>query len=59
MPHDEYRAIADLYDHVVPYRTRTDIEFTSMPHANRAALFWNSDAARVVSCCPRRALESR
>ena len=27
MPHDEYRAIADLYDHVVPYRTRTDIEF--------------------------------
>lgn len=27
MAHDEYRAIADLYDHVVPYRTRTDIEF--------------------------------
>jgi len=24
---DEYASIADLYDHVVPYRTRTDIDF--------------------------------
>src|SRR5215471_1368923 len=27
MPHDEYAAIADLYDHVGPYRALTDIGF--------------------------------
>jgi len=27
MPHDEYAPIADLYDHVAPYRALTDIAF--------------------------------
>src|SRR5436305_1285120 len=46
MPADDYAPIADLYDHVFPYRTRTAIDAQLEPPPE----FTTPDGRRVVRC---------
>jgi len=59
LDHDEYAAIADLYDHVVPYRDSDDVGFfvEEARHTGGPVLEIGCGTGRVLIPCARAGVE--